>query len=488
MAKKRMSSKGDKGIGCFVFSIIGGMFILAIIYEWIKQLINSELFNNSIMIIVLVISILIALISSYNFKKSSKENKELKESLQEIEEWKKEISSKYDGIIDTELEKKKLKEEVSSLEIKKEDISQKVEILKKEIVSLTDENNLLEFGFYEFRYNFERSEDYNYMLEMTKSAQKSMLMSKTAAICETEWIVEGSKKDGKKITDNILKLALRAFNGESDAAISKVKFNNIQVMETRIKKSFENINKMISYFNCFLSEEYYKLKIEELQLTYEYYKVLEAEKEEQRRIKEEMREEEKAQRELEKAKLEAEKEEQRARKALEKAEEKLKTAHGEEINKMNEEIEKLKLALEEAKKNQERAKSMAQMTKSGYVYVISNIGSFGENIYKIGMTRRLEPMDRVRELGDASVPFNFDVHAMIFSENAPQLETNLHKEFYNNRVNKMNDRREFFKVELDKIKEIAEKYKANVKFTMIAEAEQYRQTLALEKEMKQNQK
>ena len=169
---------------------------------------------------------------------------------------------------------------------------------------------------------------------------------------------------------------------------------------------------------------------------------------------------------------------------MKKAEEKLKTAHGEQLEKLNAQIEKLKADLIQAQQLKERATSMAQITKSGHVYVISNIGSFGENIYKIGMTRRLEPMDRVRELGDASVPFNFDVHAMIFSDNAPELENILHKEFYDNRVNKINDRREFFKVSLDEIKKVAEKYGVKAEFTMIAQAEQYRQTLALENEEK----
>ena len=145
----------------------------------------------------------------------------------------------------------------------------------------------------------------------------------------------------------------------------------------------------------------------------------------------------------------------------------------------------MKQALIEAEKNKERAKSMAEITKSGHVYVISNIGSFGENVYKIGMTRRLEPMDRVRELGDASVPFNFDVHAMIYSKNAPELENLLHKEFYDNRVNKINDRREFFKVNLQDIKKALEKHNIQAEFTMLAEAEQYRQTLALENENSQ---
>lgn len=121
-------------------------------------------------------------------------------------------------------------------------------------------------------------------------------------------------------------------------------------------------------------------------------------------------------------------------------------------------------------------------TRAGYVYIISNIGSFGKDIYKIGMTRRLEPMDRVKELGSASVPFEFDVHAMIFSEDAPKLENQLHHHFKEFEVNKVNPRKEFFKVSLREIEKVVlENYNGTVTFTEIAKAEQYRRSLALSK-------
>lgn len=423
---------------------------------------------------------IISLILTFNFRVKMKK----------VEKWKNDMNNRFDGIIDMEEERIKIEAEISKLKAQlKEETAKKTILKEKElkiqenINLLSDEYNLLDFGFYKYKYNFERSEEYNEKLSGIKQELKDMIKDKVAATCDTDWQVQGSKSKGKTLTNNVLKLALRAFNGESDAAIAKVKYNNIKVMEARIIKSYESINKMVSYFNCVISYKYMKLKLEELYLTHEYLSKVEEEKEEQRRIKEQMREEEKAQKEFERAQIEAQKEEERAQKALEKAEEKLKNAHGAELDKLNEQIAKLKESLEEAKRNMERAKSMAQMTKSGYVYVISNIGSFGEDIYKIGMTRRLEPMDRVRELGNASVPFNFDVHAMIYTENAPELENTLHKEFYNNRVNKVNDKREFFKVDLNKIKEAAQKHKADVKFTMIAEAEQYRRTIAMEKEM-----
>lgn len=441
--------------------------------------------------LLLLFNALFLLVFSFWFAQIKRKQKDLEEEILKKDIELKEANKKYGGAIDLEKLIKDLNDKANDIEGYSNRLLEQNRLLEaqkqnleKDIDLLSDENNLLEFGYYQFKYDYEKSEQYNDKLQRIKQLQKDTIKSNNAVVCDTEWEVEGSKVKGRTLTNNIIKLAIRAFNGEADACIAKVKYNNVNVMEARIKKSYDSINKMISYFHCRILSGYLNYKLQELYLTYEYHKKLEEEKEEQRRIKEQMREEEKAQRELERAKLEAEKEEERTRKALQKAEEKLKMVHGEELEKLNSQIELLKKQLEEAQSMRERATSMAQLTKSGYVYVISNIGSFGENVYKIGMTRRLEPMDRVRELGDASVPFNFDVHAMIFSDNAPALETALHKEFYNNRVNKINDRREFFRVDLEKIREVAQKYKADVKFTMIAEAEQYRQTLAIEKEMK----
>lgn len=392
--------------------------------------------------------------------------------------------------IKTDLEKdlNKIKHEINIEKNKSLELIDIRENLKKEINILEEEKELQEFSIYKPKFYYENSENYRLKLVELNEKIKEMVKNKKAAICTTEWAVHGSKKEGKKMTAETLKLMIRAFNGEVDSAIAKVKYNNIKTMETRIYRAFETINKLNEVKTCFITKEYLELKLKELYLNFEMAEKIQEEKEEIRRAREEDRENEKARKEYEKAQAEALKEEERSRKALEKAEEKLKNAHGVELDKLNTQIEKLKLALEEAQKNKERAKSMAELTKSGHVYVISNIGSFGENVYKIGMTRRLEPMDRVKELGDASVPFNFDVHAMIYSENAPELENALHKEFYNHRLNKINDRREFFKVDLKKVEEVAKKYNADVKFTMEAVAEQYRQTLELENNFKEREK
>lgn len=414
----------------------------------------------------------------------------------------KNYDERFREIIDVDNEKEKIKEEKLKLEeeiknlqttiqntkIKTLDLLDYKQNLEKQISILEEDQSLQEFGVYKPKYYFENSEEYKKHIQEINKLQKDMIKEEKAAICTTEWSVGGSKAKGRKMTKENLKLMLRAFNGECDSAIARVKYNNVDTMENRINKSFEVINKLNETNSCYITKDYLDLKIQELELNYEMAQKIQDEKEEQKLIREQMREEERAQREYEKAKLDAEKEEKRFKDALEKAEEKLKDAHGAQLEKLNLQIEKLKSELEEAERNKERATSMAQLTKRGHVYVISNIGSFGENVYKIGMTRRLDPMDRVRELGDASVPFNFDVHAMIFSENAPELENQLHKEFYDNRINKINDKREFFRVTLEEIKKASEKFGAKVEFTMVAEAEQYRQTLAMEKEKLKEEK
>ena len=196
-----------------------------------------------------------------------------------------------------------------------------------------------------------------------------------------------------------------------------------------------------------------------------------------------MREEEKAQRDFEKAQKEAEKEEKLIQQAMKKAQEEIAKASEEERAKYEAQLTELQEKLREAEEKNQRALSMAQQTKSGHVYVISNIGSFGENIYKIGMTRRLEPLDRVNELGDASVPFKFDVHAMIYSEDAPDLENQLHKTFNKNRLNFVNLRREFFDISLDEIEKVVKENHGEIEFIKKAEAKEYRESLIIKKKM-----
>lgn len=205
-----------------------------------------------------------------------------------------------------------------------------------------------------------------------------------------------------------------------------------------------------------------------------------------KRIREELREQAKLQKELLEAKKNITKDIKHFNKALETVKQQLLT------NELNDDDRRLLLQKQTSLEQQlnDLNKNLADVDyrqnnqKAGYVYIISNIGAFGENIYKIGMTRRLDPQDRVDELGDASVPFNFDVHAMIFTEDAPTLENALHKAFENNKVNMINSRREFFNVTLEEIEQVVKaNYDKTVDFKKTADAEQYRETLKLKQNL-----
>ncbi len=359
------------------------------------------------------------------------------------------------------------------------------EELLKEIRIVEEDLDFISYGIYKPHFDFETSTKYKLRMEQIRADQKRAVKDDTAILCSTEWSVGGSMREGRRMTNQYMKLMLRAFNNECDSAVLKVKWNNVFNMEERVKRAFNAVNQLGTIHNIEITQEYLYLKLDELHLAHEYQEKLYEEKEEQRRIKEQMREEEKVRREIEKAKREAEDEEKRYQKALVEAQKQLEKAKGQEFDKLKNKIMLLQQQLEEAQMNKERALSRAQLTKSGHVYVISNIGSFGGNIYKIGMTRRLEPLERVKELGDASVPFSFDVHALIYSENAPALENGLHQKFDERRVNMINNRKEFFRVSLDEIEKAVLSDNHEIEFTKIAEAKEYHETRALI-EAKQN--
>ncbi|HLO86954.1 MAG TPA: DUF4041 domain-containing protein [Nostocaceae cyanobacterium] len=439
-------------------------------------------------IIFVIIIVILICIFSYKIHTLTQNAKKIQTDL-------KEQLYKYENLISKEEYEKQLdsrsnllQNEISMLIKQQENLHNQISILERKLYELEEVDYVQSFGFYKSKYNFGTSEEYQIKLDDIRNKQKDLISKKLAAICRTEWTVEGSRKKGEKMTNDFLKLVLRAFNGECDAAVLKVKYNNVTSLEKRINKAFETLNKLSESTRCEITNDYFNLKLEELYLTHEFQEKKQEEMEEQRRIREQMKEEERVIREIEKAKEEAEREEKRYEQALVKARQEIEKATGQEREKLEDKVKQLIQQLEESKSNKERALSRAQMTKSGYVYVISNIGSFGNDVYKIGMTRRLEPSERIKELSGASVPFSFDIHAMIFSEDAPQLENLLHKYFEHRRINKVNERKEFFRVSLDEIslaiKQLSEQFKSvksEIKFTKIAEAVEYRKTLAMER-------
>ena len=275
--------------------------------------------------------------------------------------------------------------------------------------------------------------------------------------------------------------AVDAFNGKVDSALAKVKHDNFGKIKQEITDAFALVNHNGAPFrSARINQTFLDARQEELKWAVSTHELRQIELAEQREIKQQIREEEKARKEMEKAIKEAEKEERLIQKALEKARAELANANEEQRKEFEAQLADLEGKLEEAEERGQRALSMAQQTRRGHVYVISNVGSFGENVFKIGMTRRLEPLDRVKELGDASVPFSFDVHAMLYSEDAPTLEKELHRRFNRESVNKVNSRKEFFRTSLAEIKQVVElQGVTEVHWTMKAEAAEYRESLAI---------
>lgn len=310
-------------------------------------------------------------------------------------------------------------------------------------------------------------------------------------------LLKGMRKKGRAVSfladrisaseEDLTKILLLSMDSLCSLYLSEVKVSNVGILQQKIRDAAILIEGAFKNRVKF-TPEYIDARINEISLMSAIEYAKELDREQQRIIKEKIREEQKVQREIEKALREAEVKERALQRQIDIAKAKeLEAGENEEKRRVLEiKIEELEKQLQLARASGQRALSMAQQTKRGYVYVISNEGSFGPGVFKIGMTRRLEPLDRVRELGDASVPFSFDVHAMIYSEDAPKLETTLHKHFLMDQVNKVNYRKEFFRTDLHSIKEVVDGFGLECHWTETAKAKEYRETLAIEKVIAHN--
>lgn len=414
------------------------------------------------------------------------ENKRLKDEVEKLEAMLTPEQQEYRSLSDHIL---KLKEEEKEYLQKIGELNKKIQLLntdvkKKEsqLIILEEEVLMQEFGLYTPLYDFVTSKEYKDELEKIRQQQKKMMKDKTAVSYFDEWIVDGSKAKGKKMTNENIKQILRTFNTECEVIIDKVKFNNFDTMERRIQKSFDTLNKLNSSNRVSIEPFFLKLKIKELHLAHEFQLKKQDEKEEQKRIREELREELKLKKELEDAKKHVLKDMKHFQNALESVRKQLENTELPDADRreLEEKYTTLENTVGTLEENIKDIDYRQNNQRAGYVYIISNIGAFGEHVYKIGMTRRLDPIERVNELGDASVPFNFDVHAMIFSEDAPSLENALHKAFENKKLNMINIRREFFNVTLEEIEEVVKlNYDKTVEFVKVAPAEQYRESLKM---------
>lgn len=368
-----------------------------------------------------------------------------------------------------------------SLQNQLQELANQINTRTEEVIVLDDEVLLQSFGFYKPKYDLQNSEMYRAKLEEIRGLQEQMVKAGSATSSSTAWTVNNSKTQGAKMIKDYVKLILRSFNNECDASIINVKFNNVESIEKKLKKAFETLNKLGQQMTISISPNYLNLKLRELYLFHEYQIKKQQEKEEQKRIREQMREEAKLLREIEEMKSKIEKEEKHFSKALAAINDQIAIAQSDaQMQILLKEKANIEKQLVEVEKDKQDVFNREKNTRAGYVYIISNLGSFGENIYKIGVTRRLDPTERIDELGDASVPFDFDIHAMIFSEDAPALENALHKEFAHRRLNMINLRREFFHVSLEEIENVVKcNYEKPVEFIQLCDAAQYRQSLIL---------
>lgn len=373
----------------------------------------------------------------------------------------------------------------SSISSKKEILSKlkkDIEILDKKYRDLEEIPNMESFGLYKPHYDFATALQFKDKLKYVRDLQKEMLRKETAYTISRPMTLDNSESKGKSMQKKNGKQIVRTFNVECEAAINKITYSNIDRIKARIEKSFEQLNKLNQPNGISLSNRYKTEKLKELHLAFEYEEKKKEEKDLLREQREKEREEKALQKEVLIKQKNINKEIDHFSNMITELEIELKSKSDSEKEELQRQISELKLKIKDNEKQKSELDYRIENSTAGYVYIISNIGSFGEGILKIGVTRRLDPMERVDELGSASVPFKFDVHALIFSYDAYKLESELHEKFADKRINKMNSRKEYFDLTIDEIKDTLEQYKdLTIDFNEIPEASEYRESLKIVK-------
>jgi len=360
------------------------------------------------------------------------ENQTLKADLANLTAWAEQY--KVMDAVQIETANNGLRQHQSTLQISVDDLENQLSELKQSLLETSDLVLLQEIGIYEFKHRLDDAAEYKDQLAKLKANIKTLAKQDSAVSSAAEWTIGNDARAGAKMAKDISKLMLRAYNQEAENILRTLKPYSLEAAKLRLDKARNTIVKLGSVLQIAISSKYHEQRLYELDLTADFLVRQEQEKQEIRDQRERQREEEKAAREFAAEKERLEKERRHYVAALSKLPEDPNDSQRAELEQKLLDIDSSIQGVEEREAN----------IRAGYVYVISNRGSFGEHIVKIGLTRRLEPMDRVRELGDASVPFLFDVHALIFSNDAVTLETTLHQKLEHKRVNLVNQRREFF--------------------------------------------
>jgi hypothetical protein len=335
------------------------------------------------------------------------------------------------------------------------------------VLDLDDQRVLQDTGIYRYHHPLENSPAYTERLNEINSQVDEMVKSGRAVLAADLFTYDGSLAKGRKMVADFSKLMLRAYNAEADNCVRSLRAGNVQTAQRRLESAMAAIEKLGALMEMRVNPDYHSLRVMELELTADYQMKIQEEREQAREERELLREQRKAEQELAAERERLEKERAHYVSALEALRAKGDLSGADELAGRLADIEK---AIET---NGYRTANI----RAGYVYVISNVGAFGPNMVKIGMTRRLDPLDRVRELGDASVPFRFDVHALFFSDDAVKLENELHHEFAARRVNFVNERREFFFASPAEVRDVlAEKVGGLLEFTEKPEALEYFQS------------
>ena len=422
----------------------------------------------------------------FRISEIKKENEELNGKVQKLEAVLEEtkvlsIVEINDYLADKEKEKSDIDNDIIKYKSQLDGIIREISNKRQELIDVEDEIELQECAIYEPRYDFATSLQYKEELDEVRQYQKDMIKDKSAVIYSENWTVDGSLAKGRKMTNGNIKVILRCFNSECEAAINKIKYNNIHTIEKRIQTSFNILNQAFKTAKVAITEDYLDLKFDELYLGYEFERKKAEEKEALREQREKEREEKALQKEVENKKKKINKEITHLQKLVKELN--LRLAETKDENEKNDILSQLEAANQNIKEYTDEEKQLDYRLENlgaGYVYIMSNIGAFGKDIFKIGVTRRLDPLERINELSSASVPFKFDVHALIFSYNAYQLETELHNKFSKNRVNKVNNRKEFFKVSIDDLEKELMNYKdLTIEFTKTPDAEEYNESLKI---------
>ncbi|MEN3115111.1 DUF4041 domain-containing protein [Lacticaseibacillus paracasei] len=395
-------------------------------------------------------------------------------------ELKKEIDLKTETNSELDQMISKNQSTLSTLTDKIANLNETKKILEGQLVSTKGELEIESFGLYKPRYTFANSLGYKARLDEVRQNQKNMIKGQTAFEIFMPISFNGSASKGRSIQKKNGKQLLRSFNGETEAAINKITYSNFDRINNRLEKSFQQLNKLNEDNGIRLSPAYLDSKVDELHLAYEYEQKKQEEREELREQREREREEKQAQKQMHDAQKKLDKELDHYKKAYQELQTRLENLQAEDQKEIQSSLEELQKNIDKAESEKKDLDYRQENATAGYVYIISNIGSFGKDVVKIGVTRRLDPLERVAELGSASVPFKFDVHALIFSYDAYALEAELHQRFANQRVNKVNNRKEYFRVPIRQIESALEEYKdLTVDFTESPDAPEYRQSLAI---------